>query len=401
MESKTLKEELATTFEQFKIANDKAIKEAETRAGQATAETRAQVDALNNKITELLASVKELEVRAKRPPKQGKDGKEITPEMELRSKAYEKYIRYGLGETSTANWTPEEVRALAGTSDDDGQFIVPDEFESTLIMKAYDLAEVRPLCQVGTTSRDTVKMGSLSKPIVAWGTAGLSVPQQQLASGGIEIPIRNVRALVLMSNDTLDDAAADVMTQLEEAFDMAVAEAEDDAFISGASPNSPSGIMANSAVLASHVVTGVAANIYDATHNGMDALKSIMYGLKKTYRRNATWAMNSATEGAFRKLVDGEGRYLWDYQVALGGAQTLLGRPIINPEGMDDIGAGKYPVVLGDFRSGYKVRDRTGLSIKRLVERYAEFDQTAFILKKRVGGQVALAEAFKCLKVSA
>lgn len=398
---KTIKEELASTFEEFKKVNDQSIKEAETRAGIATAETRAQVDALNQKITDLLVTVGNLEKRANRPAKEGRDGKERTPEMEVRAAAYEKYIRFGMGENSNAAWTPEEIRSLAGTSDEDGQFLVPDDFEANIIMKAFDLAEIRPIVQVGTTSRDTVKLGSLAKPIVAWGTRALAVDPQTLSTGGIEIPIRNVRALVLISNDTLDDAAADVMGELENAFDFATAEAEDDAFIAGTDPNEPSGILANTNVQANYTNSGVAAAISDASHNGIDALKTMLYALKKTYRRNATWAMNSTTEGVYRKLVDGEGRYLWDYQVAGAGAQTLLGRPVINPEGMPDIAANAFPVLLGDFRSGYKVRDRAGLTIKRLVERYAEYDQTGFLLKKRVGGQVALAEAFRVLKVAA
>jgi len=401
MELKDLQKELGETFEQFKEANNTAISEAETRSGVATAETNTKVDALNEKITELTENIKAIELRAQRPAKQDKEGKEITPEMELRSAAYEKYIRYGVGETTAVAWEPEELRALAGTSDEDGQFLVPDDFESNIIMKAFDLAEIRPLCQVGTTSRDMVKMGSLSKPIVAWGTRGLAVDQQTLNTGGVKIPIKNVRALALISNDTLDDAAADVMSELETAFEMAVAEAEDDAFIAGADPDAPSGILADAAVLANFKKTNVAAAISDATYNGIDALQEMLYALNKKYRRNATWGMNSTTEGLYRKLVDSTGRYLWDATIVTAGANTLLGRPVVNPEGMPDVGAGAYPVILGDFRSGYKVRDRSGLVIKRLVERYAEYDQTGFILKKRVGANVALAEAFMVLKVSA
>jgi len=401
MDLKDLKAELGTTFELFKEANDKAIGEAETRAGEAATETNTKVDALNEKITELTESIKAVELRSQRPAKQDKEGKEITPEMELRTAAYEKYIRYGVGETTAVTWEPEELRALAGTSDEDGQFLVPDDFETNIIMKAFDIAEIRPLCQVGTTSRDMVKMGALSKPIVAWGTRGLAVDQQTLNTGGIKIPIKNIRALALISNDTLDDAAADIMSELEMAFEMAVAETEDDAFIAGTDPDAPSGILADPNVILNVANTGVAAAIFDSSNNGIDALQTMLYALKKTYRRNATWAMNSVTEGAYRKLVDGDGRYLWDPAVATVGAPTLLGRPIVNPEGMPDIAANAYPVMLGDFQSGYKIRDRSGLVIKRLVERYAEYDQTGFILKKRVGANVALAEAFRVLKVSA
>jgi len=403
-ELRELKDEMAKTFEAFKVANDAKIAEIEKR-GAPTAETDKKVETMNAEITELRTQIKDLEkdieLRKQRPAKQDKDGKEVDPDIELRSAAYEKYIRYGVGETGSGNFTPDEMRALAGTSDDDGQFLVPDDFETSIIMNAFDMAEVRPLCDVGTTSRDTVKLGALSKPTVAWGTRGLAVSQTTLNTGGITIPIKNVRALTLISNDILDDSAANVMGELEMGFQKAVAEAEDDAFMVGVATNSPKGILSSSAVQALYTATGISDAVYSAAINGIDALKTMFFSLKKTYRRNATWAMNSTTEGVFRSLKDGEGRYLWDTGVIAGTAPTLMGRPMVNPEGMADIAAGAFPVLFGDFRSGYKIRDRSGLVIKRLVERYAEYDQTAFLLKKRVGGGVALAEAFVCLKVSA
>jgi len=78
-----------------------------------------------------------------------------------------------------------------------------------------------------------------------------------------------------------------------------------------------------------------------------------------------------------------------------------MGRPVVNPEGMSDVAAGSYPAVFGDFRSGYKIRDRAGMTMTRLVERYAEYDQVGILIKKRTGGQVTLPEAFCPLKVAA
>lgn len=397
---KELKDEMGRTFEEFKKRNDEAIKAGETRNGEQLAEHRTIVDTLNTEITTLKDEIKELEVRSKRPGNAA-ENEDKDPELELRTAAYEKYIRYGMGENAAVSMSPEEKRALAGTADDDGQFLVPTQFETNIIMKAFDLAEIRPLCQVGTTSRDSVKMGALSKPIVAWGTRGLAVSQQTLNAGGVMIPIKNIRALALVSNDTLDDAAADVMGELEAAFEKAVAEAEDDAFVAGTDSDSPKGILTSALVQANKTNSGVASAVFDTTHNGIDALQTLLFSLKKAYRRNSTWAMNSTTEGVYRKLKDGEGKYLWDPAINKSGSPTLLGRPVVNPEGMPDIAASAFPVLLGDFRSGYKIRDRSGVTITRLTERYAEYDQTGFMLKKRVGAGVALAEAFVCLKISA
>ena len=68
---------------------------------------------------------------------------------------------------------------------------------------------------------------------------------------------------------------------------------------------------------------------------------------------------------------------------------------------MPDIAAGTFPIAFGDIRAGYKVRDRAGVTVRRLAERYAEYDQTGFLLKKRVGGMVTLPEAFACVKIAA
>lgn len=402
-EIKELKTEVRTTFTAFKEANDLAIEEAEKR-GVATAETAEKVEAINTDITEIKKEVQNLSKRSQRVGAKEKGYNERTGEeqeaYELRTAAFSKYLRFGMGENTPSEFSADEKRALAGTSDTDGQFLVPEDMESNIIIAAANVAEIRPLVQVGTTSRDAVKMGALGRPIVQWGTRGLEIDKQTLNTGGLIIPIKNVRALTLISNDTLDDAAANIVAELEEMFQTAVAEAEDDAFIVGQDQDSPKGILTNAAVQAAYIASGVAADIADGTHNGMDVLKQALYALKKAYRRNATWAMNSTTEGEYRKLKDGEGRYLWDDKLDTAGNANLLGRSVVNPEGMPDVVAGSFPVLLGDFKSGYKVRDRSGLTITRLVERYAEYDQTGFVLKKRVGGGVALAEAFVPLKIA-
>ncbi len=393
--------EMVKTFETMKDVNDKAIKEAETRGGQALAETREQLTKINTDLTELRAAyetkIKELQyVR----PADGDEKRLSAQEMEHRA-AYEKYLRFGVGDTSRVAWKPEEIRSLSSATDAGGAFLIPMSFETGIIMNAYNLAELRPLCQASPTSRDLVILGKLSKPTVAWGTKDVAVSPQELTAGDVRIPVIDLAALTLIHNNTLEDADSDVWGELQSAFDMAVAQAEDDAFIAGAGGElSPGGVLTNSLVLARYKFSGVAAALTDSTHNGVDVLISALYNLKKTYRRNATWAMNSTTEAVIRTLKDANGQYLWQPPVQAGTPATLLGRPLANPEGAPDIGAGTFPIVVGDWQSGYKIRDRRGITVQRLVERYAEYRQTGFLITKRVGGAVAKAEAFSCVKIA-
>ena len=160
--------------------------------------------------------------------------------------------------------------------------------------------------------------------------------------------------------------------------------------------------MANAEVAANSTNSGVANGLTDATHNGIDVLITALYKLKKTYRRNATFAFNSTLEGQIRTFKDDNGAYLWQPPVQAGDPATLLGKPVINPEGMPNATAdGLLPIAVGDFSRGYRIRDRKGITVQRLVERYAEYDQTGFIVKRRTGGQVVLSEAFQVVKVGA
>lgn len=391
--------EMVKTFDALKEANDKGLKEAEERGGAALAETREKLEKIDADMTALRTQYEERmkEIQRVKPA----DGGLSAEDMEQRG-AYEKFLRYGMGENSTVSWTPEEKRSLSGRSDSEGGFLIPPAFENQLIINAYNMAEIRPLCNVGMTGRDSVKIPKLGKPSVAWGVKDLAVTAQTLTDGQVTIPIIDLKALVTIPNDTLDDAASDVWAELMGAFDSAVAEAEDTAFALGAGGDlAPQGIFTSTAVQANNTITGVAAALTDSTHNGVDAMLSALYGLNKTYRRNATWCWNSTTEALVRKFKDTTGQYLWQPPVQAGAPSTYLGRPVANAESAPDVGAGAYPIAVGDFRSGYKIRDRAGISVKRLVERYAEYDMTGFMLKKRVGGTVAQAEAFACIKVSA
>jgi HK97 family phage major capsid protein len=398
---KELQEEIGRTFEEVKKYNDRAIEEAEKRHGEASTETLEKVEAANNAVTEMRKEMTELSKRLNRPNFENQTGNEQSPEEELRAAAFEKYIRYGIGETGQAVFTPDEKRALGGTSDADGGFLIPPSFESGIIMNAYNLAEVRPACQVGSTGRDVVMLGALSKPSVAWGRANIGITAQDLATGGERITIFDLRALTLISNNTLDDTDANIVGEMTDAFARAIAEAEDDGFSTGPGADSPKGFIADSRVQANYAASGVAAALSDETNNGVDSLIECFYSPKKTYRKNGRWAFNSTTESVIRKLKDGEGRYLWQPSVIAGEPATLLGKAIMNPEGMPDIAAGSFPIVFGDFMAGYKIRDRSGITVQRLVERYAEYDQTGFIIKKRLGGQVTLVEAFACVKIAA
>jgi len=383
-ELKELRGEIATAFETFKKANDTAGEEVR-KAGTATAETSKKVDTINTAIGDMQKRLETMEARAQRP-NMGGDG-EVDAELEIRKSAFEKRMRFGM--EAADHCSPEEKRALSNIGAADGGFLIPEHMESDIIISAANLAGFRPVAQVRTTGRDAVRLAGMTNPAVSWGKGAITaVPVSGVDQANIAI--EDLKVLVLVHNNILEDTDADIGDEITQAASRAIAAAEDVGFAAGlgAGSEQPSGLILDAGVLARAVLSGAVGGLT------MDALIDMMATVNTSYRRNGTFMFNSLTEAIIRKLKTTTGEYLWEPSSQVGKPATLMGRPIAIDEGMPNVVTGAEAVVFGDFVSGYRIYDRSGISIKRLDERYAELDSTGFIVKKRVGGGVVLSEAF-------
>jgi HK97 family phage major capsid protein len=73
---------------------------------------------------------------------------------------------------------------------------------------------------------------------------------------------------------------------------------------------------------------------------------------------------------------------------------------VIEMPDMPDEGAGAYPISVGDFASGYRIYDRIGVNILRDPFTRATSGLVRFHARRRVGGDVVKAEAFRRRKCS-
>ncbi len=130
-----------------------------------------------------------------------------------------------------------------------------------------------------------------------------------------------------------------------------------------------------------------------------DGILNLVYALPSAFTQNATFIMNRATQGAIRKLKDGQGNYLWQPATVAGQPATLNGFPIEEMAAMPDIAAGAKPVLFGDFRRGYLIIDRIGVRVLR--DPYTNKPYVMFYTTKRVGGGLLNPEVLKAMNVSA
>ena len=277
----------------------------------------------------------------------------------------------------------EVLNALQVGTDSEGGYLVPDEYERTLIEALEDQNIFRQLAHVIHTSSGDRKIPVVaSKGTASWIDEEAQYPESDDAFGATMIKI---------SEELLNDSVFDMPAYIAKEFARRIGAAEEEAFFTGNGTGKPLGILAATG----GAETGVTAAAADKIT--MDEVIDLFYSLRAPYRRNAVFIMNDATVKALRKLKDGQGQYLWQPSITAGTPDTILNRPVYTSGFMPTLATGNKTILFGDL-GYYWVADREGRSFKRLNELYAPTGQVGFLASQRVDGKLILPEAVKVLK---
>jgi len=130
----------------------------------------------------------------------------------------------------------------------------------------------------------------------------------------------------------------------------------------------------------------------------LEGLVDLVYDLPSERTPNARFVMNRKTQGAIRKIKDGNGNFIWQPGLQAGQPANVLGFPVTELAAMPDVSAGNIPIIFGDF-SGYLILDRVGVRILR--DPYTNKPFVMFYTTKRVGGGVVDTTVFRYHKIAA
>ena len=289
---------------------------------------------------------------------------------------------------------PYEVRnALSEGVDSEGGYLVPDEFENTLVSGMEEEGSIRSLAHVFTTSNGVHKIPVVrTKGTANWIDEGGSYGDSDDVFGQEQIDAHKVGTVIKVSEELLNDSAFDLEKYFQEEFARRIGAKEEEAFIVGDGNKKPTGIL--------NATGGAEVGVTAASEKAItaDEIIDLYYSVKAPYRKNAVWVMNDSTVRAIRKLKDGNGNYLWQPAIREGDPNTLMGKKILTSPYMPEIASGQKVVLFGDF-SYYWIGDRQGITFKRLNERYADMGQVGFLASKRVDGKLVLPEAVKVLQM--
>ena len=286
----------------------------------------------------------------------------------------------------------EVLNALQVGTDSEGGYLVPDEYERTLIEALEDQNIFRQLAHVIHTSSGDRKIPVVaSKGTASWIDEEAQYPESDDAFGQASIGAYKLATMIKISEELLNDSVFDMPAYIAKEFARRIGAAEEEAFFTGNGTGKPLGILAATG----GAETGVTAAAADKIT--MDEVIDLFYSLRAPYRRNAVFIMNDATVKALRKLKDGQGQYLWQPSITAGTPDTILNRPVYTSGFMPTLATGNKTILFGDL-GYYWVADREGRSFKRLNELYAPTGQVGFLASQRVDGKLILPEAVKVLK---
>ena len=262
--------------------------------------------------------------------------------------------------------------ALQVGTDSEGGFLVPDEFERTLVEALQTENIFRQLARVIYTASGDRKIPVVaSKGTASWVDEEGQIPDADDAFGQVTISAFKLATMIKVSEELLNDSFFNLESYIAREFGRRIGTKEEEAFFIGNGTGKPTGIF--------NATGGATVGVTAASSTAItvDEIIDLYYALKSPYRRSAVFVTNDATVKAIRKLKDGAGQYLWQPSVQAGTPDTILNRPLKTSSYVPTMASGAKTLAFGDF-SYYWIADRQGRSFQRLNELYAATGQVGF-----------------------
>lgn len=287
----------------------------------------------------------------------------------------------------------EEQKYLQTRNNENGGYLAPAEYINEIIKKITEVSPVRSVARIIPTAAKEIVIPKRTG-LVSGGWVGENQTATQSNSTYGEDTIKAEKMMVYtdISLEMLRDSVFDMKAQITSDISEDFARLEGQAFISGNGVNKPEGLLTNSSV--GETNTGSASALT------ADSLYAIQGFIPTGY--NLAWMFNRKTlHGNIRTLKDTYGQYL--FVPSLGSRDmpnTVAGLPYYLANDMPDVGAGTYPIIVGDYRKCYYIVDNQSIEFTEDPYTQATNGKRRFIVYKRTGGKVVLPEGLRKLKVA-
>lgn len=305
--------------------------------------------------------------------------------------AFGKFLSRGLGVLDETERRDLQV----GTGPDGGFLLAPTQWVNQLIRFVNNQVIIRQKATKMTlTASESLGQPTLdSDPADADWTSEIATgsADTSMKVGKREFKPSPLAKRIKVSNKLIQRGGSPIEALIMERLGYKFAVSQEQAFMTGNGVGKPLGLfVANS----SGISTARDVTCGSTTAPTGDGLIAMKFALKPQYWGKAEWIFHRDVMSTVAQLKDNYGQYIFRESLRAGEPDVLLGRPINMSEyAPNTLTTGQYVALLGDY-SFYHIVDALSFQVQRLVELYAESNQTGFIGRAELDGMPVLEEAF-------
>lgn len=322
--------------------------------------------------------------------------------VDRQNKVFGKWFRgQGLTDEERTVLASMEERAQSTTTTAGG-YTIPQGFSYEVDKQLQTISQLRQWARIfptdtgndipWPTNNDTTNTGELLSE-----NSDASASSADLVFGQTTLKAEKFSTkMIKSSNELLRDSAVNLPAFIAEAFAERIAKVTNTYFTTGTGTSQPLGY--TDATLGFQQGAGsTVANSF-----GADDIIDLMHSVDQAYRDmpSAAFAMHDLMIAQIKKMSNSstDDRPLWLPSIREGAPETLYGKPYFINNAMASAVADQAKVIyFGDW-SRFVIRVVNGYTVRRLSERYAEFDQTAWVGFTRQDSRVLNRTAVKYLK---
>ena len=187
---------------------------------------------------------------------------------------------------------PNVMNALQIGTDTEGGFLVPDEYEHTLVQALEEENVLRSLCTIIQTSSGDRKIPVVaSHGTASWVDEEGAIPESDEVFGQITIGAHKVATMIKVSDELLQDSVFNIESYIAAEFARRIGAAEEDAFINGDGTGKPTGLL--------HATNGAGTGVTTAGATiAADEIIDLVHSIKSVYRKKATFLPSGSSRAS-------------------------------------------------------------------------------------------------------
>lgn len=282
-----------------------------------------------------------------------------------------------------------------GSDPDGGYFVTPPTIASKIVARIFETSPVRNLASVITIGTreyivpedpNEVGAGWVAERAARPTTATMQIARKTIVA-------QELYAEPAVTTQMLEDSLIDLESYLSKKIADKIGRVENTAFVLGTGSGQPRGFLtyANGVTWGNSIQQIGSGTSGSFTYNG---LINLITSIKDNYQGNAELMIRRQSVASIMTLTDAASRLI--FQPILNGAfnsTPLLGYKINYATDMPGVAAGALALAFGDFKSGYQIVDRVGISMIR--DNLTSKPNVLFYTRKRTGGDVVDFDAIK------